>query len=81
MSLSMRKPTRTNLSNKFKHALVELNPLSLWPSGFFWQVPRKKEGSYYLSATFSSVPAKEERRRAWKGTLVLPKVVLPPKAK
>jgi hypothetical protein len=51
------------------------------PSGFFWQVPRKKEGSYYLSATFSSVPAKEERKRSWKGTLVLPKVMLPPKAK
>ena len=49
------------------------------PSGFFWQVPRKKEGGYYLSAVFSSIPAKEERRCAWKGTLVLPAVTLPPR--
>jgi hypothetical protein len=49
--------------------------------GAFWQVQRKREGAYFLSATFASVMAKEERRHAWKGVLVLPKVQLPPIAK
>jgi hypothetical protein len=49
--------------------------------GAFWQVQRKKEGAYFLSATFASVMAKEERRRAWKGVLVLPRVQLPPRTR
>jgi len=49
--------------------------------GSFWQVPRKKEGAYYLSATFSSPPDKPEGRHAWIGQLKLPKVRVPERQK
>ena len=47
--------------------------------GRFWQVPRRKAGSYHLSATFTVSHVRENDRQVWNGTLILPKIQVPEK--
>jgi hypothetical protein len=41
-----------------------------------WLIALSDKAKYYLEAKFSSLPA-PDKRRAWEGTLILPKVLIP----
>jgi hypothetical protein len=42
-----------------------------------WIIKPRDKGKYYLAATLNSKPPSGDKRRAWSGSLVLPKVLIP----
>jgi len=55
--------------------------IALQLPGAFWQVPRRADGRYELSVKFVGSAPKDDARRAWHGTLVLPSVRVQDKIK